>query len=417
MKTRLVAGFALAGAAILVSCTQDQPGSRLLPTQASFSVAPAACSFTAIHGARIAYLGSGGPALALITLMEQAYNGAGGGAAGAAAATSRGFDVLAQLGTVTDQGSPPVIGTPAQGSAYANAVLSCMSVAGYDAVIDFAPALGPNGLFAVRDNSTNTPVVSRLVVAGAPAFGAEPSTGNWPLASKTLFYGVKLTVPNLANETPAGDVFELTTLPSGLTFTPQIKTGVCDVSDPSAQILHQHANDPAVILPPAGLPSFCPAPTSARQSTSSFALAAGQVAEWLAPRPAFAARTRAFAFGGGGAGLVSGLSHIGPVSFTSTVAYVQPPRNTRRSANPQFVPTVVVRNVSAQGNPIQGSLITITVTVNNGSFNISGNTATTNSAGIATFPNLKIDKPGGYTATATSSTGGSAVVTFQINGQ
>jgi hypothetical protein len=325
--------------------------------------------------------------------------------------------VLAQIGTFTDQGAPPVIGTPAQGSTYANAVLSCMSVTGYDAVIDFAPALGPNGLFAVRDNGTNTPVVSRLLVAGAPAFGAEPSTGNWPLAGKTLFYGVKLTVPTLANETPAGDVFELTTLPSGLTFNPAIKTGVCNLADPNAQILHQHLGDPAVILPPAGLPSWCPSPTAARQSTSSFALAARQIVDWLAPRPAQASSFMMPAFGGGGGGLVSGLSNIGPVSFTSTVAYVQPPRNTRRSANPQFVPTVVVRNVSAQGNPIQGSLITITVTVNNGSFNISGNTATTNSAGIATFPNLKIDKPGGYTATATSSTGGSAVVTFQINGQ
>jgi hypothetical protein len=253
------------------------------------------------------------------------------------------------------------------------------------------------------------------VIDGAPSFGAEPSTGDWPITGKVLFYGVKLSVATLAKETPAGDVFELTTLPSGLTFDPQIRTGVCEVSDPNAQILHQHAGDPAVILPPAGMPSFCPAPTSALESTSSFALAARQVVDWLAPRPAHAA-SFAPTLARGGGGLVSGLSEIGPVSFISTVAFDVPPRNTSRSANPQFRPIVTVRNVSTNGNPIQGALITISVAVNRGSFRISGNTAITNSSGIATFPDLKIDKPGGYTATAVSDVGGSASATFQING-
>ena len=94
-----------------------------------------------------------------------------------------------------------------------------------------------------------------------------------------------------------------------------------------------------------------------------------------------------------------------------------PPRNTKRSANPQFAPTVTARNVSTNGNPISGSLMTITVALNNGSYTITGNTAVTNAAGIATFPNLKIDKPGGYTATVVSVVGGSAVTTFKINGQ
>ena len=133
-----------------------------------------------------------------------------------------------------------------------------MSVTGYNAVIDFAPALGPSGLFAVRDGSTNTPVVSRLVVAGAPSFGAEPSSGNWPITGKVLFYGVKLSVANLAKETPAGDVFELTTLPSGLTFNPAIRTGVCELDDPNAQILHKHSGDPAVILRSGGAAELLP---------------------------------------------------------------------------------------------------------------------------------------------------------------
>ena len=53
---------------------------------------------------------------------------------------------------------------------------------------------------------------------------------------------------------------------------------------------------------------------------------------------------------------------------------------------------------------------------NNGSFNITGNTATTNSSGVATFPNLRIDKAGGYDMTAVTDIGSSAVVTFKIQG-
>jgi hypothetical protein len=411
MNLRVTLGLTLTGAVILASCAGDQPSGRLLPTQASLSVAPAACSFPAAYAAADAYFGTtADPVYQLVITLEHAY--ITGGAAGA---TDPGFDVLGRLGVAADLGSP-VKGTPAQGSAFANAILSCMSVSGYHAVIDFAPALGPSGLFAVRSEGTSAPVVSRLVIDGAPSFGAEPSTGDWPITGKVLFYGVKLSVATLAKETPAGDVFELTTLPSGLTFDPQIRTGVCEVSDPNAQILHQHAGDPAVILPPAGMPSFCPAPTSTLESTSSFALAARQVVDWLAPRPAHAA-SFAPTLARGGGGLVSGLSEIGPVSFISTVAFDVPPRNTSRSANPQFRPIVTVRNVSTNGNPIQGALITISVAVNRGSFRISGNTAITNSSGIATFPDLKIDKPGGYTATAVSDVGGSASATFQINGR
>ena len=410
MKTRLTLGLTLTGAVILAGCAPDQPSSRLLPTQASLSVVPGACSFPATYAAANAYFAqTSDPVYQLVITMEHAHiNG------GATGATSAGFDVLGRLGVAADLGTP-IKGTPAQGSAFANAVLSCMSVSGYHAAIDFAPALGPSGLFAVRNGGESAPVVSRLVVDGAPSFGAEPSTGNWPVSGKVLFYGAKLAVTTLAKETPAGDVFELTTLPSGLTFVPEIRTGVCEVSDPNAQILHQHAGDPAVILPPAGVPSFCPTSIGSRQTTSSFALAARQVVDWLAPRPAHAASMAPTRFGGGG-GLVSGLSEIGPVSFVSTVAYVVPPRNTSRSAKPQFRPVVTVRNVSTNGNPIKGALITISVSVNKGSFKISGNTAITNSAGIATFPDLRIDKPGGYTATAVSDVGGSAAATFQING-
>jgi hypothetical protein len=349
---------------------------------------------------------------ASIDAMEHAYE-----TGGAAAATNPGFSVLAHLAAAADAGGSAVSGTPTQGSAFANAVLACMSVSGYAGPIDFSSALGPAGLFAVREPSASSPVVSRLIEDGAPAFGAEPSTGNWPLAGTTLFYGHKVVTSTLANETAAGTVFELSTLPSGLTFAPEIRTGVCEIDDANARILHQHANDPAVILPPDQVLSFCPTGISAgtlrRSPLGSFLRHASDL---LTPRPAFAA---AFApvRGGGGAGLVSGLSELGPVSFTSSVAFTVPPQNTTRSANPQFRPIVTVRNASTNGNALKGTTITLTVTTNRGNFTITGNTAVTDDSGIATFPDLHIDKPGGYLVTATSDAGGIATTKFQINGQ
>jgi hypothetical protein len=220
----------------------------------------------------------------------------------------------------------------------------------------------------------------------------------------------------LGNETPAGDLFELSTLPGNLTFTPQIKVGVCELSDPNGRILHLHATDPGVILSPAPALSFCPSSSSTMSAGSSlFATAANRVASWFAPLPANAA-TSAFRLGGGGTGLVGGLSKIGPVTYTSTMAWVTKPGNSSRSSSPQFTPVVTVRNGSAGGNNLQGATITIVAVTNKGSFTITGNTAVTNAAGIATFPKLKIDKPGGYTLTAVSELGGSVSTFINIDG-
>jgi hypothetical protein len=413
MKARVITMAAAAGALAIVACTQDLAKSPLTPTQAQFSVSPSACSFPTMRANAAAYFASSGdPVYALLNAMEHAV------ANGPAALTSAGFDVLARLGAAADAGSPTVKGTPAQGSAFANSVLACMTVAGYTGPIDFADALGAAGLFAVRDGNGKAPVTSHLLgTGGVPAFGAEPGdSGNWPLAGKTLFYGNKLNVANLGNETPAGDLFELTTLPGNLTFTPQIKVGVCELSDPNGRILHLHSADPGVILSPAPALSFCGSSLGSAGSNSSlFASAANRLGSWLAPSLANAA-TSAFKVGGGGTGLVGGLSKIGPVSYTSTMEWVVKPGNTSRSKNPQFTPVVTVRNGSAGGNALEGATITLIVSTNKGSFTITGNTAVTDASGIATFPNLKISKPGGYTMTAVSELGGSVTTFFNIDG-
>ena len=158
MKTRLTLGLTLTGAVILAGCAPDQPSSRLLPTQASLSVVPGACSFPATYAAANAYFAqTSDPVYQLVITMEHAHiNG------GATGATSAGFDVLGRLGVAADLGTP-IKGTPAQGSAFANAVLSCMSVSGYHAAIDFA---------LLRDKRRSPRIAaSQLIERGVGAVG------------------------------------------------------------------------------------------------------------------------------------------------------------------------------------------------------------------------------------------------------
>jgi hypothetical protein len=308
-----------------------------------------------------------------------------------------------------------VKGTPAQGSTFANDVLLCMSVATYKYPLDLSSALGANGLFAVRDGSGAVPLA--VVSRGTPVYGAEPTASAWPVASSTLLYGSPVNSPLFDDETPAGVVFDLKSLPDSLNFSPMIRVGVCSISNPNARILHDHSGSTPVILSPDDALSFCGSASNATQSSSALFAAAASLATWLAPQPAHAA-TMMFRLGGGGTGLVGGLSDIGPVTFTSVVTFTQKPKNTSVSTQPQqFTPTVTVTNFTAKGHPVANVLITLSVASNNGSFNISGNTAYTNADGIATFPNLRIDKAGGYTMTASSEVGGSTSVFFNINGQ
>jgi hypothetical protein len=327
------------------------------------------------------------------------------------ARTSAGWAVLSRLAAAV--GTSAVKGTSAQGSTFANDVLLCMSVATYTYPLDLSAALGANGLLAVRDSSGNAPAISRGTFQSL--YGAEPSSGNWPVASSTLFYGSPVNGSLFDNETAQGVVFDLKALPDSQTFSPPLRVGVCAILNQNARILHDHQGN-AVILSPDVPLSFCGTVSSATQSSSALFAAAANLATWLAPQPAHAASTT-FRLGGGGTGLVGGLSDIGPVSFTSVLTFTVPPTNTSVSKTTQWNPSVTVTDTTAKGHAIANVLITLSVAGNNGSFTITGDTATTNASGVAVFPNLHIDKAGGYTVTATSEVGGLATTFFNINGQ
>ena len=427
MNTRAILGVALTGVVVLVSCTQDKASApSLVPTEASFAKAPrATCDFTVMRAAAKDYfVDQRGSLYDAIDLMQTAHRNAGGGSAGNVAATDEGFAVLTLTAANVKDALAEIKGTAAQGNTFVHEVFKCMSVVGYPGSpsVDFTAALGDKGMFDVVDNTPANAraVIARYNVGNSPAFGAEPDGGNWPVSGPTLFYGAAVVRSTLSNELVKGTVADIKSLPVYASFSSKFKAGVCKVTDVNARALHEHTVNSVVdatILSPVQM-SFCigfDEDLAMSGPMSSFAFGLKKAASWLAPRPLYAAMpTR---LGGGGAGLVDGLSEIGPVSFTSVVSFSNPPKTIRLSRQPQN-PPISVLNATSNGNPLAGVLITLTVIGNSGSFTNPpiGNTAVTNDDGIAEFTNLFIDKSGGYTIIATSPLGGSAQATFNITG-
>ena len=424
MKSRIITSVAAAGVlALVVSCSQDQTRSISAPTDASYARA-ASCSFsTATSDAKAYFSRSKDEVFALLDAQQSAYRG------GPAAATSAGLDVLRRLGEATDSGLVKSTADSVLGSKFANDVLLCTDLT---SGINFASALGPKGLFAVRAVGNTAPVLSRFELTnGSPLYGAEPTTtAGWQFTgsatSKALFYASPV-VTTISDPT-VGTVFDLKTLPTPLSFSPSIRVGVCDMNIAEGRIEHVHGS--AVILPPSA-PSFCTSSTVMLESPRSmFASVAHEMASWLAPRPAYAASRSMFAAFNGGGGLVTGLSEIGPVNVLEALTIDSIPNASvsdttlSKDANPatsQFSPIVTVHVVTTQGTAIAGVTVTLTVIGNKGSFSAAGGSAVTNALGDASFPNLYITKAGGYTISATvPELGGDVTATsnlFNINGQ
>ena len=435
MTRRIIASLAAAGVAILASCSQDQRPSAPLPTEASLARTPAppTCSFTTIgQDAKNYFTNSSGPTkdpvFALIDAMSAAYK-----TGGASGATSAGFDVLRRYADVVGTADLKTTTTAANLSLAANNVLLCMSVSGFTYAVDqFTSAFGTSGLFAVRADTEATAAVAR-----SGLYGVEPTTGDWPIkrtssvttevvspSGEALFYGSPVTSLDPKFDDPLGGntVVDINTLPTPLTFSPKIRVGFCDMTSSTARILHLHAGDPAVVLPGTDDPTFCSGVESGslEAPSSMFASAARTLGSWFAPKPAYAAsRSMMFLFFGGGT--VGGLSEIGPVQVQDTIIIdrivnakvsdttlatdtlphaVGDPAQFDTTTS-QFKTVVSLQLLTKAGkNPLANVAVELTVIGNKGSFAASGTSAVTDGQGIARFPNLRIDKAGGYTISA-----------------
>jgi hypothetical protein len=293
-----------------------------------------------------------------------------------------------------------VIGSPAAGDTFVQDVLACMSVGTLPATFSVAGALSTNGMFEVVGGANDPagPVTSR----GTPTYGAEPQAGqSWAGSAggqRYLMYGYERDF-SFTPETPAAvTAFELATVPTPIAFSPAIAGGICQTTTTNALI-----QSVSTILPLQSL-SFCSGITmTRRQDRGVFASITHAAASLFSPAPVYG-------FGVGGTGsLLSGLSPKAAVTFSPAaagLAFVQQPKDSHRSSRPQFSPAVSVLVTTAAGTPVNGVLVTITASNNNGSYTLSNATATSGvgaPAGIAVFPTLYTNKAGGYNLVASAS--------------
>jgi N-acetylneuraminic acid mutarotase len=86
----------------------------------------------------------------------------------------------------------------------------------------------------------------------------------------------------------------------------------------------------------------------------------------------------------------------------ATISYTTPPSNAVAGAN--ITPPIVVHAQDANGNPVAGDSITLTLAANPGGSTLIGGGATTNASGDATFAGVSLNHVGaGYTLKATDS--------------
>jgi hypothetical protein len=403
MKFRNLSLVTVIGGLALVACAKDQTSTPLAPTSVARAVTPSApsCNFTTTRSDAALYFSASSlqSVREAISNMEVVYN-----ASGAAAANNKGFDVLTKVSSALSTAGA-VGGSPTAGDTFVKDVLACMSVGTLPAGFSVAGALSPNGLFEVVGGAGDPtgPVTSR----GTPTYGAEPQAGqSWAGSAgglRYLLYGNERDF-SFTPETPAAvTAFELATIPTPITFAPAIVGGICQTTATNALI-----QSVSTILPLQSL-SFCSGISSIRrQDRGVFASITHSVASMFSPAPVYG-------FGVGGTGsLLSGLSPKAAVTFAPTaagLAFVQQPKDSRRSLRPQFSPAVSVLVTTAAGTPVNGVLVTLTVYNNNGSYTLSNATATSGvgaGPGIAVFPTLYTDKAGGYNFVASASIFGQA---------
>jgi hypothetical protein len=329
----------------------------------------------------------------LIKQMQSAYDG--GNTAGA---TDLGFDVMVAVAAVTGAGQQS--GTPTDGSNLTNDLIACMNV-GVSAPIDFNVSLTLVGGYQVRGGSFDpeSPVISGDGFSGVSA-PAAVSFASW-LGGRTLFYG-RPAGPPVTNEQPVGTAYDWSTVParhSGLNG--QGIVGLCIVNPGRLRVQENTS-----ILSPAN-PTFLSCAgflANASSRPTTLAQRATQlVLSVLRPQPLLATALE----DGGTGGNAEGFSTFGVVDAGSVnLDFFTQPVDAQAFA---IMAPVRVRARGNGGTPLPAVAVTIAVAGNEGSWNFSGTfTRITGADGIATFDDLSLDKPGGYTFAATSSAAGFA---------
>ena len=418
----ITAAAALALTACAVDRTADFPSAPSAPsTVAAPAPTPTTCDVSRTKSDARAYFASSKDLI--FTILGDMQTALRNGPSDAA--TSLAFDGLTRLSAVRSTASGQKAGsTSAQGAAVALDLLLCMNnlaASNPPSLTSLTNALGAGGLFAVRGTTTDAKGVfadfaSYGITAGTPAlplWGTQPRSGEtWATTARNgrfLLYGwtydarvTQKTPISAALDTASYTAFELSVAPTDAFATVTtvatgakypivgecgIEGGTLRVKHNGAEILGDQSSFDCTSTPRAT--------ASAARNTTLLASVGRAVGRLLLPTPAYAM----FAVGGT-AGLPDAFSpfSIADAGGASITFVTQPRDGIISQAINTGAPPVEIALTAKDGTPIVRVSVELQVANNSGSTVVATNyTATTDATGHATFPQLTVNKAGGYT--------------------
>lgn len=420
------AALLCATALTLTACADEQSSAPTSPAvpRPSFALSsfPTTCDPKTLKSPAGDYAASSKDALlTVIGSMQTEYNKNGKGAT----LTNLAFDGLERLAAMRGSSALQKSGAAAKAGfdAVVKGFVGCMedyitsSVAGRQE--DFSTALGDGWMFEVR-NATSAASDAAYEKGSSPYWSASANWGTMiavaapattTATKRILIYGYDLSAYPylLKDDKVAGNGFEIRTIPTKptLSFGSNVTVGLCNIDAPTQGTFDtyraEHKDNLLLKLSPqcARAGTFTPMASNMSFDAGSVFAVAKRAVDFFAPQPLHAAT---MFFVGSVGGAVSELSpsvivNLQSVSMTFVSQPVNGYVNSPLGGNPG--PSVRVQVTSFKGTPFPNVTVTIKVANNSGT-NVaaSGYTATTGSDGIATFPNLQVNKAGGYTLTA-----------------
>jgi hypothetical protein len=393
------AGIALfVGLGGLAACAaSDGTGPAEGPELAVNASAGLVCDISALKKSARAYFADGrDPIFTIISALQTASrNGP------SAATTDLALDGWSRIAQVRLTSLQKTGATGVEGNAVARGLLGCGEPAFIAAVgedIDFTSALDAGGMFEVRgDDAQDPPTAPAYSRGGSEVWAAHPqSTSTWGASAgaRHAIYG-HATDLTTNDEPVSAQAFQFETAPSSVAYSPSLVRGVCNIDITTSTIRIQRNQS---LLLYADLD--CAGAATASRSTDDDGVmlaVARRVAGLFVPRSLNASLVR-----GGVGGLASDFSpHIAVDLKRVNVVFVSQPIGglvNQPIIGGGTAGVVQVRVTTAAGTPLPGVLVTLAVAGNEGTtVSLSNATAATDDDGIASYPDLSLNKAGGYT--------------------
>ena len=397
MRTSGAFIFSVGAAVLLAACSDESrdSGSVVEPNTQSLVGVPGSpsCSnstINTIRGATRDLFGAQAPENSVAGQLDRSAQ---------AANVSPAFQLIRSIATLRDGSASWTAAQAGLGATITTNLIWCSDVAltapvSEISVANFTSALGSQGLFAVRGGSGDTEAAA-IARDGRSGIGAvAPTTFASHLGGQALVYGREITVDGLAPN--AGRRYDISLVRSSkASLTGLTARTLCAEFDVANRIEHKSGSQNTILPEQTAVLSCPPDPVAASSGLLE------RVKDFLLPQAAYARRGTGSKTGGAGGYSPHWLVDPGAVTLTFTL---QPKNGTVNTANP-----VAVRAVGNNVDPTkpgvawEGVDVRLDAYNNNGSWVCSsGNIASTNAQGIASFPDFKLNKPGGYSLTATT---------------